>query len=103
MVKHPGLRIDLRLDDRVVDLALEGIDVAIRVGVAPPNTTELVAQGLCSFHRVLVASLPPWKTDAVGVHAVYRTAHRGAGRIRALIAHLREAYAPSQSPPGSAT
>jgi DNA-binding transcriptional LysR family regulator len=183
MVKHPGLRIDLRLDDRVVDLALEGIDVAIRVGVAPPNTTELVAQGLCSFHRVLVASpaylkrkgvpkspealakhdalnyplgiapdgwtltdgkrearvrvndkflsnalhavrelavdgagiallpdwlvaddvrrralrviLSPWKTDAVGVQAVYRTAHRGAGRIRALIAHLREAYSPS--------
>src|SRR5277367_4614665 len=26
MVKHPGLRIDLRLEDRLVDLALEGVD-----------------------------------------------------------------------------
>src|SRR5580693_6004566 len=29
MVKHPGLRIDLRLEDRLIDLALEGVDVAI--------------------------------------------------------------------------
>ncbi len=32
MAKHPELRVDLRLEDRLLDLALEGVDVAIRVG-----------------------------------------------------------------------
>jgi DNA-binding transcriptional LysR family regulator len=56
MTAHPGLRIDLHLEDRLVDLPLEGVDVAIRVGSAPPETTEVVAHRLLSFVRVLVAS-----------------------------------------------
>lgn len=56
MKKHPGLRIDLRLEDRLLDLALEGFDVAIRVGPAPSESTDLVAQRLWSFRRILVAS-----------------------------------------------
>ena len=189
MVKHPGLRIDLRLEDRLVDLALEGVDVAIRVGAVPTDTTEIVAHRLFSFRRVLVASpkylrrrgdpktpgalakhdaltypvgtapdawtltdgkrearvrvhdtfrsnalhavrelavdgagvallpdwlvaddvqrrtlrvvLSQWRTDAVAVHAMYRTAHRGASRIHALVDHLRQAYAASQGPASS--
>jgi DNA-binding transcriptional LysR family regulator len=56
MTKHPGLRLDLRLEDRVLDLALEGVDVAIRVGSAPPQSTALVAHRLMTFRRVIVAS-----------------------------------------------
>jgi DNA-binding transcriptional LysR family regulator len=56
MNKHPGLRIDLRLEDRLIDLALENVDVAIRVGSAPPSSTELVAHRLFTFRRTLVAS-----------------------------------------------
>jgi DNA-binding transcriptional LysR family regulator len=56
MAKHPGLRIDLFLEDRLIDLALEGVDIAVRVGQAPPDSTELVAHRLFSFRRVLVAS-----------------------------------------------
>src|SRR5215470_10591195 len=44
MTAHPGLRLDLRLEDRFVDLALEGIDVAVRVGsMAAPDRTDVVA------------------------------------------------------------
>ena len=56
MRKHPGVRIDLRLDDRLIDLALEGMDVAIRVGGMPPESTDVVAHALYAFRRVLVAS-----------------------------------------------
>lgn len=54
--KHPGIRIDLRLEDRRVDLISEGVDVAIRVGSLPPETTDVIAQPLVSYRRVLVAS-----------------------------------------------
>lgn len=53
---HPGLVVDLRLDDRASDLVGEGIDVVVRAGMAVPDTTKLVAQPVASFTRVLVAS-----------------------------------------------
>lgn len=56
MIKYPGLRIDLRLEDRLLDLALEGVDVGIRVGSTPLQSTELVAHKIFAFKRVLVAS-----------------------------------------------
>src|SRR5262245_38216345 len=39
---HPALRLDLRLEDRVVDLVLEGVDVAIRVASAPPDSPDII-------------------------------------------------------------
>ena len=54
--RHPKLRLDVRLEDRIIDLALEGVDVAIRVGVEPPLSTDLVAQPLFAWRRELVAS-----------------------------------------------
>lgn len=54
--KHPRLRLDLKLEDRLIDLALEGVDVAIRVGLPLPVSTELIAHALTSFQRVLVAA-----------------------------------------------
>jgi DNA-binding transcriptional LysR family regulator len=56
MTKHPWLRLDLRLEDRLLDLALEGVDVAIRVGNPPAPTADVVAHPLASFRRLLVAS-----------------------------------------------
>jgi DNA-binding transcriptional LysR family regulator len=56
MAKHPGLRVDLRLEDRLLDLALEGVDVAIRVGKPPTATADIIAHPLGSFRRLLVAS-----------------------------------------------
>ena len=54
--KHPGLRMDLRLEDRFVDLIADGVDVAIRVGREPPSSTGFIAHALITYERVLVAS-----------------------------------------------
>ncbi|HEY8078322.1 MAG TPA: LysR family transcriptional regulator [Labilithrix sp.] len=53
---NPGLRIDLRLEDHPVDLLTEGVDVAVRAGLVPPDTTTLVAQPLALGERVVVAA-----------------------------------------------
>jgi len=55
MSRHPGLRIDLQMEDRLIDLAQDGVDVAIRVGAAP-DSPELIAHRLATFRRVLVAA-----------------------------------------------
>ncbi|MBL4929996.1 LysR family transcriptional regulator [Fuscibacter oryzae] len=51
---HPDLTIDLRLSDRFVDLAAEGIDVAIRIGRL--DTSALIARKLGQISLLLVAS-----------------------------------------------
>jgi DNA-binding transcriptional LysR family regulator len=56
VAQHPQLQVELRLEDRVVDLVGEGVDVAIRGGLALPDSVDLVAQRLRRFHRVLVAA-----------------------------------------------
>lgn len=53
---HPRLGIELRLEDRSVDLVGEGVDIAVRAGLALPDTTSLVARPLATFARVVVAS-----------------------------------------------
>jgi DNA-binding transcriptional LysR family regulator len=56
LARNPNLRLDLRLEDRLIDLALEGIDIAIRVGNPPADSTEIIAHRLFSFQRILLAS-----------------------------------------------
>lgn len=54
--RHPALVIDLRLEDRVVDLLGDGVDVAVRGGVALPDSAVVLAHPLFTFERVAVAS-----------------------------------------------
>lgn len=54
--RHPALTIDLRLEDRVIDLAADAVDVAIRAGLPPPDSGSLVAHRFLSFQRIVVAA-----------------------------------------------
>ncbi len=57
---HPDLTIDLRLSDRFVDLAAEGIDLAIRIGRL--DSSALMARKLSEIRLLLVAS-PSYLAD----------------------------------------
>lgn len=57
--KHPHLNVDLRLEDRLVDLVGEGVDVAVRAGTPPPDSTAYVAHPIFTMKRLLVAA-PRW-------------------------------------------
>jgi DNA-binding transcriptional LysR family regulator len=52
--RYPGVAVDLRLTDQVVDLVDAGIDVAIRVGAL--KDSSLVARRLAVNRRVLCAA-----------------------------------------------
>ena len=56
VARHPQLAIDLRLEDHVVDLVGEGIDLALRAGIAPPDSTSYVATPVATMHRIVVAA-----------------------------------------------
>jgi DNA-binding transcriptional LysR family regulator len=53
---HPGLVIDLRLEDRNQDLVQDAVDLAIRVGESLLDSTSIIAQRIGTFRRIVVAS-----------------------------------------------
>lgn len=56
IAKHRGLTIELRLEDRVIDLPREGVDVAIRTSTTASDSASLVERRLTAYRRVVVAS-----------------------------------------------
>lgn len=52
--RHPGLQLDIAAEDRIVDMAREGIDIAIRTGT--PASEVVVARPLGTLHRRLYAA-----------------------------------------------
>jgi DNA-binding transcriptional LysR family regulator len=57
--QHPHLALDLRFDDRLVDFVAEGIDVAVRAGSPPPDSTAFIAHPVLTTQRIVVAA-PRW-------------------------------------------
>ena len=53
--KYPDISLDLALDDRNVDIVMEGFDLALRVAVKLPDSS-LVAKKLHSFKVILCCS-----------------------------------------------
>jgi DNA-binding transcriptional LysR family regulator len=51
---HPGLQIELHLSDSVVDLVVERIDIALRLG--PGADSSMIGQRLCPMSYRVVAS-----------------------------------------------
>jgi DNA-binding transcriptional LysR family regulator len=56
LAAHPRLTLDLRFEDRAVDLLADGVDLALRAGTLPPDSASLIARMLGSYERVLCAS-----------------------------------------------
>lgn len=54
LAAHPGVRVELLLLDRVVDLLDEGMDLAVRIGALPDSS--LVARPLGETRRMVCAS-----------------------------------------------
>ena len=52
--RHPKLDVELRLDDRLVDLTNERIDVAVRIG--QPRDSSAVMRKIANSYRILVAA-----------------------------------------------
>jgi len=50
---HPGVQVDLRLDDGFIDLIEQGIDVAVRIGDQPDSS--LVARRIGTARRAVLA------------------------------------------------
>lgn len=53
---HPRLCVELRCEDRPVDLIEDGVDIAIRAGRPPPDSPFVVSRQLARFERVVCAS-----------------------------------------------
>ena len=66
LARHPGVRFDISLSDRMVDLVEEGFDLAVRIG--PPGAQNLVARKLGETRVVICAS-----PDYLKRHAAPRT------------------------------
>jgi len=106
--QHPGLSIDLRLEDQIVDLVGEGVDVAIRAGSPPPDSTAVLADPIAQVTRVLVAAprlpdwlvapslaqnklrrvLPDWSSLPITAWAIYRSELRGNARLKVFLEAL---------------
>lgn len=54
LADHPEVTLDLRLEDRFVDLVEEGIDVALRISAAPDSS--LIARRISDMRHSMVAS-----------------------------------------------
>jgi len=52
--RHPRVRVDLDVSDRLVDMAREGIDIAVRTSLNPPDT--MVARQIGTLGRSLYAA-----------------------------------------------
>jgi DNA-binding transcriptional LysR family regulator len=80
-MQHPGLQVEIDLDDRALNLVEEKIDVAIRLG--DPGTPGLVARRLGDSRFVAVASLTylaargvPKRPEDLAVHNCLAYAHQ---------------------------
>lgn len=61
--RHPALRVELEVSDRLADMAREGIDIAIRTATSLPET--MVARQIGALGRALYAS--PAYAERVGL------------------------------------
>ena len=71
---YPDVRLDIRADDRLADLARDGIDIALRTGA--PHSDSVVARRIGTYGRALYASPAYLKSFGVPRKAQDLTRHR---------------------------
>ncbi|TWO68191.1 LysR family transcriptional regulator [Caenimonas sedimenti] len=81
LVRYPEIRLDLDLNDRFVNLAQEGFDVAIRHTQSPPES--YVAWPLCATRSLLVASREYLIRRGVPAHPSELSGHECLSYLRA--------------------
>jgi DNA-binding transcriptional LysR family regulator len=54
LARHPGVKLELNVTDRIVDIIREGYDLAVRMGAM--RDTELISRKLANLRWILVAS-----------------------------------------------
>lgn len=91
---HPDVRIELELDNRVLDLDDAGVDVAIRIGALDADLVMVARQ--IGTYRMVVCAAPSYLA-AHGTPATPGdlTAHRCLGH---MVWNRRKAWRPADSP-----
>jgi len=84
--EHPGITLDVSLDDRYVNLVAEGFDVAVRIGVLTDST--LVARKLgvtravaCASHAYLAEHGEPRSPEELATHAGLIYSYLAGGNV----------------------
>jgi DNA-binding transcriptional LysR family regulator len=54
--KYPRVRVEISIDDRIVDIVREGFDLALRLFMGEMPNSSLIARPLTTFYEHLVAS-----------------------------------------------
>jgi DNA-binding transcriptional LysR family regulator len=93
LAAHPALSIELRLEDHAVDLVGDGVDIAVRAGMAPPDSGAFVAHRLGAFRRVLVASSSYLRKRGTPKHPRELSRHELLAQTRATVAFTRWTFA----------
>ncbi|MGF3027054.1 LysR family transcriptional regulator [Methylobacterium aquaticum] len=56
LARHPDLRVEITMSDARQNLVMDGVDVAIRLGVGPPADSTFGARRLAVVERLVVAA-----------------------------------------------
>lgn len=56
LARHPQVRVEMEVNNRVVDLVKDGVDVALRVRLTLEESGSLIVKRLDDARSVLVAS-----------------------------------------------
>lgn len=83
--RHPKVTIDLRLDDRMVDIVEQGIDVAVRIGELTDSrllSRRLSPLRLCAFASpaYLAARGTPAHPDELAAHDTVNLRYQSSGQ-----------------------
>ncbi|WP_168190212.1 LysR family transcriptional regulator [Luteithermobacter gelatinilyticus] len=85
MTQHPGLILEVSFSDRLVDIAREGFDLGLRIGIL--QDSSLIARKLASIRHVMVAS-----PDYLKAHGAPLTPHDLKDHDCILYSNARDAH-----------